>query len=208
MHFKACSTAMAGLMSVLLVTAASGCKDPPDDPDHGFACVEVYPSISQDDPVALFAGTTEIRVTVNYLECLQDFYLNAHNEYAKDGVEGEAIFAEYAERTLCDPEDVPNHLECSVLDITQDLGNSLNMTIRYAVSDPQAIQGRKILVGPLPLESLAECKPDVKITNASSVSGYDAGGAQIWVIETFSDTQVGRASLKANGCMAVNVKRN
>lgn len=206
MHSPACSTAIAGLMSVLLASA-TGCKPEEVDPDHGFACVEVYPSISQDDPVATFAGTTEVRVTVSYLECLQDFYLNTHNEYAKDGVEGEMIFADYIATELCQRDDVPNALECEVIDITQDLGNSLNMTIKYRVSDAQAIQGRKILVGPLPLENLAGCKPDVKVVNASSVSGYDGGGAQIWDIETFSETQTGRASLKANGCMSVNVKR-
>lgn len=207
MPSTASSSAIAGLMSVLLALTATSCKDPPPDPDHGFACVEVYRSISQPDPVALFAGTTEVRVTVNYLECLQDFYVNTHNEYAKDGVEGEAIFAEYMESELCARDDVNNALPCEITDITQDLGNAVNMTIRYAVSDPNAIEARKILVGPLPLENLAGCKPDVKIVTPSSVSGYDAGGKQIWDIETFNEVVVGRASLKANGCMSVNVKR-
>ena len=61
MHSPACSTAIVGLMSVLLASA-TGCKPEEVDPDHGFACVEVYPSISQDDPVATFAGTMVVQL--------------------------------------------------------------------------------------------------------------------------------------------------
>ena len=193
-------------LASVLATSLS-CKPEEDPETHGFVCVEIRPRIKgAADPVALFAGTTAVKITVNYLECLQSFYDSTHTEYAKSGVEGEMVFNEWQER-LCS-ESISGRAECEVTDITQDVDSAETLIITYAVPDPNAIQGRKFLVGPLPLEEFAGCKPDVKIVGPSAVAGVDSNGAQIWSIEAFNEAVEARSSLTGGGCLKVDVKRN
>jgi hypothetical protein len=191
-----------------LITALStalSCKPDEEPETHGFVCVEVRPGVSaQSDVAALFAGTKQVKITVNYLECLKDFYLNTHTEYAQVGVEGEAVFEEWRER-LCS-ETVNARVECEVADYRQDLATSLNLTVTYDILDSTALEGRKFLVGPLPLEEFAGCKPDVKIAGSNAaVSGYDVNNALLWKIEAFNAITEGRASLRGSGCIPVDV---
>jgi len=193
-----------------LITALStalSCKPEEEPETHGFVCVEVRPGVSaQSDVAALFAGTKQVKITVNYLECLKDFYLNTHTEYALVGVEGEAVFEEWRERLCSEP--INGRVDCEVADYRQDLSTSLNLTVTYDVSDPNALEGRKFLVGPLPLEEFANCKPDVKVAGSNAaVSGYDANNALLWKIEAFNAITQGRASLRGGGCIPVDVGR-
>ncbi|MCB9704598.1 MAG: hypothetical protein H6711_22125 [Myxococcales bacterium] len=201
---RARATALTALVGAGLLS--SGCKEDPVPETHGFTCVEVRPgNAAGSDVAALFGGTTEIRVTVSYLDCLQDFYVNTNTAYAQDGVDGAPIFEEWADR-LCE-EDISGRLECMVNSINQTLSTMVfNMTVSYTGIDPLKIEGRKILIGPLPLESLAMCKPDVRLIGNNAVSGYDADGALLWSIESFEVNQ-GRADLDGRGCMTVSAVR-
>mgnify|MGYP005867823667 CR=1 FL=1 len=116
------------------------------------------------------------------------------------------VCAEWQER-LCS-ESISGRAECEVTDMSQDIDSAETLIITYAVPDPNAIQGRKFLVGPLPLEEFAGCKPDVKIVGPSAVAGVDANGAQIWSIEAFNEAVEARSSLTGGGCLKVDVKRN
>lgn len=191
------------VLASVLATSMS-CKPEEDPETHGFVCVEIRTGLgSASDPAALYAGTTHIKVTVNYLGCLQEFYENTHTEYAQNGVEGEAVFAEWMER-MCS-ETYNGRAECTVTDIRQDLSTAKNLTITYAINDANAIQNRRFLVAPLPLEEFAGCKPDVKVSGDSAVSGYNAEGGQIWNIEAFNETVEARATLGGGGCIPVDV---
>ena len=199
------SLARALVVPSMALFALTGCPEDEEPETHGYACVQVAPGLSQPSAAELFAGTTEIRIGVNYGDCLQDFYLNTATNYAQDGVDGAPIFEEWADR-LCE-EDISGRLECMVNSINQTLSTMVfNMTVSYTGVDPLKIEGRKILIGPLPLESLAMCKPDVRLIGNNAVSGYDADGALLWSIESFEVNQ-GRADLDGRGCMTVSAVR-
>jgi len=185
----------------------SGCTEEEDPELHGFVCVQVAPSLMWQDMVPeLFAGTTEIRLTVNYGECLQKFYKESNTNYALDGVEGEAVFAEWEER-LCS-EEIAGTFACQVSSFKQNLnGDNSNLQITLTGIDPAGIEGRKIPIGPLPLDTLdKECDPLQVMLAPSAVSGYNSDGTQVWAVETFG-TNIANSGLTARGCMDVNVKR-
>ena len=192
-------------LSSVATMCLSGCTEDPPPEMHGFVCVQASPSLLWADKVdELFAGTAEIRTTVNYGTCLQEFYTSTNSNYAQDGVEGEEVFLEWEER-LCS-EEIAGAFGCEVNSFKQNFtGMNANLQISYTGIDPAGIEGRKIPIGPIPLEILSECTPQVSLA-ASSVAGYDSEGAQIWSVETFGIDKA-NADTSARGCMTVNIKR-
>ncbi|HFE44686.1 MAG TPA: hypothetical protein ENJ18_04210 [Nannocystis exedens] len=184
----------------------SGCPEDVPPETHGYTCVQVRPSLMWADKVGeLFAETTEIRTTVNYGECLKDFYTSTNANYAMDGVEGEEVFAEWQER-LCS-EEIAGTFVCEVNTIKQNFaGMNANLQISLVGIDPAGIEGFKIPIGPLPLENLSECTSQVSL-GSSAVTGYDSNGNQVWSVETF-EVNTANAGLDGRGCMTVNVTRD
>jgi len=190
-------------LSSAVIVSLSGCAEPPPPETHGYVCVQASPSLLWQDKVdELFAGTAEIRVTVNYGTCLQEFYTSTNSNYAQDGVDGEEVFLEWEER-LCS-EEIAGAFACQVQSFKQNFTNmGANLQISLTGIDPGGIEGRKIPIGPLPLENLAECIPQVSLA-ASSVSGYDSDGSLLWTVESFG-TSLANAGLDGRGCMQVTV---
>ena len=184
----------------------TGCPEDIPPETHGYTCVQVRPSLLWADKVdELFAGTTEIRTTVNYGECLKEFYTSTNANYAMDGVEGEAVFIEWQDK-LCS-EEIAGTFACEVSEIKQNFTNmNSNLQASLVGIDPGGIEGFKIPIGPLPLDNLSECTSQVSL-GASAVAGYDSNGAQLWRVETF-EIDTANPGLDGRGCMTVNVTRD
>lgn len=199
------SLARVLVLSSVATVCLSGCPEDTPPEEHGYVCVQASPSLLWQDKVGeLFAGTTEIRLTVNYGTCLQEFYTSTNSNYAQDGVEGEEVFLEWEER-LCS-EEIAGTFACEVQSFKQNFtGMNANFQISMTGIDPAGIEGRKIPIGPLPLDNLTECTPQVSLA-PSSVAGYDSNGAQIWAVEAFG-TSLANAGLDGRGCMQVTVAR-
>ncbi len=206
------------------------CKPEDPEPTHGYVCVDLNRGQNADDSV--FAGTTEIRVRLHYAACLQDFYISQHPEYRLDGAEGEAVFLEAAS-TLCEPdaEDRSMALDCTVEglenfeQVIRDTDNNAtyNLTVTYKLNNPgdaAQVVGRRLHFGPIPLEEaidpadedgeapLIVCETDspvVSINANADVQGYDASGAAIWQIETYSDTRAKSRTGAEGGCLDVAI---
>ena len=169
------------LVPVLL--ASSACKESAAE-DHGVVKIELRKAGGEDNP---YAGTAEVLVRLTYTECLEAFYKSQHTEYTPTGPKGGPIFQEWAER-LCDPDDagdVPIP-DCSVVDISQDLGDSSStLRVRYAINNTD-LDLKVFRFGPLPAESITEdCQPEVQL-DQGSLLGFDASNVPIWGIESFT----------------------
>ena len=175
-------TFAAGLLGL---TTLTGC--PEEEPENfGTVRIEIAPLSGNLD---ILAGTTEITATVNYENCLQEFYLLRKTTYTQDGVDGSAVFTDWQSRLCSDFEDIP---ACEVTEIRQNLieANSVySLTITYKITDndPSKLAYRELHVGPLPYEAFAACgdgeSPLVELRQPGLI-GKNAQGEQIWRIST------------------------
>jgi hypothetical protein len=193
--------------AILVVPALSlalgGCKAE-EPPNHGTVKLELKRSKPSEDP---FEGTDTMTVTLFYKECLQDFYLLDHPEWAQDGLNGGPVWEEWETR-LCDQDALGDEiLDCEVQTLAQNLGQSgslLNAKITYKVLDPK-LDLAVVHFGPMPTEELAGCAPEAEV-RATSVAGYDAGGNQIWEVESFDGFNIGVTG--QSGEISVTIKRS
>lgn len=167
--------------------AESGETGEPATATHGTIHIEIAPL--GGDP-GVFDGTSEIVVTVNYLDCLQGFYLGQGASWAQTGSDGASVFASFADSLCTDFVDAPSFVPpaCSVTDITMTVDSNAStytLQIRYAISDASTLSEAELPVGPLPFQELAGCGPSVEV-RSSGVEGFDALGDQIWRIGTVS----------------------
>ena len=192
---------MAGCMASGL--SLTSCKEE-DVEEFGFTCVELSTGESvEGDP---FAGTYRIILKLDYLPCLQDYYLNKHPEQRLDGKDGPAIFEEWKER-LCS-EDIDRRVECEVESFEQTLmttgTTSYSMTVTYLTPNPGDLNGRKLLWGPGPLPDFAECEagdgPYVQISTQSGIVGQNKEGKSLWQAQSFTD-KTGIMKLTGGGCI-------
>jgi hypothetical protein len=156
------------------------------DSNHGMVKIEIAAEDPRNPP---FAGTTHVTATVQYNDCLTDFYLLTNPDLQQSGVAGAAVFGEFVDR-LCDPT-LENVVACEVLDIDQTLLEDVNvysLRVRFAITDADAIQDRWLYVGPLPTtdlvgDSCGGSLPRAEI-RANGLFGGAAADAQDWVIKT------------------------
>ncbi len=177
---RALKTAFTFVAALAGLTSLTSCKEEPAE-NFGTVKIEIEPI---PDPSVL-AGTTEVTATVVYQKCLQDFYLLERPEYQQVGVEGDAVFSEFAER-LCDP-GLDKNIDCEVTDIQQSLVESTKvytLRVTYKINDPSSLAYANVHVGPLPLEDFVgacEGGPVVEL-NQNGLIGRNADGVQIWSI--------------------------
>jgi hypothetical protein len=170
---------------LLGLTTLTGC--PEEEPENfGTIRIEIAP-LGGD--LSILAGTTEITATVNYENCLQEFYLERNTTYTQDGVEGSVVFTEWLDRLCTDYKDIP---ACEVDEIKQNLleANSVySLSVTYKITDnePANLAYRELHVGPIPFEAFAACGdgegPLVELRQPGLV-GKNAAGEQIWRIST------------------------
>ncbi len=134
-----------------------------------------------------FVGTTQVSVTLLYLQCLRDFY-DAHPQWSQDGPDGAVAF-EAAMTELCVPE--ADGIECSVAEIRQELDVVRQLTVVYDVQPP--IEGGTLRFGPLPTAGLAGCAdgglPIVRVGSNGAVRGLDGAGDVVWNMESFNPAE-------------------
>ncbi len=151
---------------------------------HGFVRVQLQAAKGEErDP---FAGTARMQITLNYEQCIFDFYVD-NPDWRPDGPDGEAVFGSsdlggegWYDR-LCSV-DAPDIADCDVAMIEQQLDPIPVLRISYVVSGD--LDGKVIPFGPLPTAALAGCteavQPTVRLSNGNLVVGYDDGSAEIW----------------------------
>lgn len=187
----------------------------PEGEGFGFACVELNPAESEDsDP---FVGTAEIRLTLKYEECLVDYYTAKHPEQALTGPAGTATFSAWVPRLCTEPVTDPL-VACEIEGLSAfeqvliDNGQQsvYQMTITYTITDASQINGRTLLWGPGPLESIAECedttRPFVRMTLISDVIGLGAKGETLWAVSSFANP-TGLMQLSTAGCIEADITR-
>jgi hypothetical protein len=169
---------------------ATGCNA-----DDGYGIVQIQLQGTSD----VFAGTDQITVAVDYLECLSQFYED-NPEEAQEG--GSGVFEDW-EGKLCD-QDISPPLDCDVASIEQ--GGTTKLTVAYDVHGDVA--GRRLAVGPLPTEETADCSggevPEIRIAATSAVVGR-VDGTSLWHAEAFSSTQ---AVVDQGAAITVDVAAN
>jgi hypothetical protein len=150
---------------------------------HGFVRVQLQAADGERDP---FAGTARMQITLNYEQCIFDFYV-ANPDWRPDGPDGEGVFGSsdlggegWYDR-LCSV-DVPDIADCDVAMIEQQLDPIPVLRITYVVSGD--LDGKVVPFGPLPMLALAGCSdevlPTVRLSNGNLVVGYDDASTEIW----------------------------
>jgi hypothetical protein len=175
-------TFAAGLLGL---TTLTGCPEPEPE-NFGTIRIEISPL---NGDLSILNGTTEITATVNYENCLQEFYLTRNTTYTQDGVDGASVFTDWQARLCTDFSDIP---ACEVTEIKQNLieaNDVYSLAVTYKITDnePANLAYREIHVGPLPVEAFAGCgdgeRPLVELRQPGLI-GKNAAGAQIWRIST------------------------
>jgi hypothetical protein len=167
----------------------TGCPDPEPE-NYGTIRIELAPLGGDANIVA---GTATAVVTVNYGQCLQDFYLSRNPAHQQDGVEGSAVFQDWAGRLCSDFDRTP---DCEVVSIEQlllETDDIYTLKITYKINDPTSINYRELRIGPLPTEDFAGCtgasaedsRPFVTFQGMGAVLGRDAQESQLWRISSY-----------------------
>lgn len=185
-------TALAFATALFGLTTVTSCAE--EEPENfGTIRIEISP---QGGDLSIFAGTAEIVATVHYESCLRDFYLKRQTAYQKDGIEGAAVFEEWAGR-LCT--DFSQSVACEVTSIEQSLledNNIYTLKVTYKVTDPSQIAYRDLHVGPLPVEDFAGCDgPRARVDlQTSGLNGRNSQGTPLWRIATLPSPSVAIAN--------------
>jgi hypothetical protein len=146
---------------------------------YGTVAIEVVPL---DGDTSILAGTTEVVVTVNYLDCVQEFYIG-DDDLTQDGQDGMPVFEAFVDKLCSDYQGI---VSCTVEEIRQNLieANSVySLTITYQIQDSASIVGNVIRVGPLPTTALAGCPAQIELRQPGVIGKNDVGD-QLWRIVT------------------------
>lgn len=168
---------------VLGLAGLTACPQPSDE-DFGTVRIELRPAPGEVDP---YAGTNFITVSLDYRDCLQQFYTQTDTNYAQDGIDGEPLFEEWKELLCTDASSVP----CNVSELGQNLNDQAGLyriEVDYEVTSPDEVESRFLFVGPLPTEELASScsEPPLVRLGGGSVNGF-AGQNPLWNISSFSN---------------------
>lgn len=156
--------------------------------DWGTIHLELQRENATEDP---FVGTASIVVQAVYGECLTEFYTVSNTQYEIGGLEGAAVFEEWAER-ICDRGEFPQVIDCQVAEPLIGTGFSQNFTqapfelqLELQVLDSTSLQGADIRVGPLPTDRITDgCTPTVSVNANNAVFGRDSNGNALWEVGT------------------------
>jgi hypothetical protein len=182
---------LASLSLVALVLSGTGCAPEDEELRHGI--VKLQFERGENIDANPFIGTARIEATMEYGECLVEYYSNHSNE-RQDGVDGEVVFGPrdlggegWTDRLCEDLVDSP--IDCTIVSIEQRLDPPAapQLTVVYDVAGAPDIEGRQLAIGPFPDREHAECMsgevPEVRVGTAR-VSGDNSEGASVWNTET------------------------
>lgn len=171
-------------------SAGESTTGPDVELQHGFVRVQLQRAAEQ--PADPFVGTDRVQITLNYEQCLFDFYVESP-DWQPSGDDGVTVFGSadlggegWFDR-LCQV-DVPDLVDCEVASIEQQLDPIPVLRISYVVTGE--LDGRVLPFGPLPTAALAGCVdpalPTVRLSNGNLVVGYDGTNTKIWDGSTFA----------------------
>jgi hypothetical protein len=198
------------LRRIGLITAlgaiATGCPGDDEPPlEHGTVRLEFKRAENQaSNP---YDATVNVEITLNYLECLVDFY-DANPDYTQAGTIGLPAFGTsdqggegWSDR-LCD-DDSSEAAPCNVVEIVQELDQSKHLKVLYEITGP--LEDHYLRFGPLPLESTASCEgglsPTVRVASNGAIRGLNGDGTLRWETKSFTPDTV-----KTNQGQAITVR--
>jgi hypothetical protein len=167
-----------------------GCADDPEPLTHGSIAFEFRRGESQEDNP--FLGTVTVIATMDYQECLSEFY-DANAGMRQEGVEGAEIFGKrdlggegWTDR-LCDTDLTSMQAKCEVIEMRQQLDIVKQLTITYQIQTDN-LEGLRLAFGPIPTAETADCQggldPRMRVA-PSAVKGQDGSENPIWDTEAF-----------------------
>jgi hypothetical protein len=173
--------------AMLAVACGDGTDDPTTDPDAALAhhgSVPIGFLRAEHESASPYGGRHIVSVTLDYLECLVDFYA-AEPQLRQDGPIGAPVFEDWVDRPC-----TVNDVACRILSIEQDLDASPpHLRVRYQIDT--ALEGRELGFGPLPDAELAGCVPIVRLGSPDAIYGEDPDGEVLWTLSSFNpDTAV------------------
>lgn len=160
-----------------------------EDLEHGSVKVRFRRAPNVDvDP---FVGTVNVEITLDYLDCIIDFY-NRNPDYTQQGAVGLPAFGTedqggegWADR-LCDGSEA-EQAPCNVVSIEQQLDMNPHLTIIYEMTGD--LENRFVNFGPLPTDELAACEglgqPIVRVASNGDVRGLTGSGETLWEAVSF-----------------------
>lgn len=180
------SRALSG-MTLAAVFTIAGCE--PSDPplQHGFVKLDAKPL--EGSGAEVFAGTTEVLMSMQYDDCLRDFY-GRETSWSQDGVDGHPVFSGHEEGgegwfdRLCDDPET-GQAECEVIEIKQFLEMTHQLQVRVRISEPN-LEQQFLKFGPIPLPDLAGCPSLVRVTS-QPMQGF-SGTERIWESKSWDES--------------------
>ncbi len=178
-----------GLLLGLSLSMVACGGDGPEELEHGTVKVRFRRAPNVDTNP--FVGTVNVEITLDYLDCIIDFY-NRTPDYTQEGVVGLPVFGTadqggegWVDR-LCDNDD-PEAADCNVVSIEQELVMSQRLTVLYEMTGE--IEDRYVEFGPLPTEETAACEgfgqPIVRVGSNGAVRGLNGNGDTVWETVSF-----------------------
>lgn len=135
-----------------------------------------------------FAGTDTVIATLGYGECLAGFYAD-HPQLRQYEPAGALVFGTISaggegwQDRLC-AGNVGDHVDCSIVWITQQLDATKDLTVTYRVNAPLA--GGSLLFGPIPTAATSGCAtPEMRVAGAA-IAGNDVDHDGIWQADGFA----------------------
>ena len=177
-----------------LLLAVMGCGGDDGVSRNGYVRIALLHDVTP--PPVEASATMTVIATLQYDECLSDFYAN-NPSMRQEGEIGAGDFGEadgpgegWLDR-LCDGS-IDGTQECEVVSIEQMLGTVNQLTVTYAVHG--VVDNDVLAFGPLPTARTAKCAagslPTVHVASQDAVRGEDGTGAVIWNSATFDPTKV------------------
>jgi hypothetical protein len=135
-----------------------------------------------------FVGTDTVIATLGYGECLAGFYAD-HPQLRQYEPAGALVFGTISaggegwQDRLC-ADNIGDHVDCSIVWITQQLDATKDLTVTYRVTAPLA--GGSLLFGPVPTAATSGCAaPEMRVAGAA-IAGKDVDDQGIWQADAFA----------------------
>lgn len=156
---------------------------------HGYVCLRV--ALSSQRPPALPQADMGFTATLHYNDCLIALYAEYPDLNFEIGLAGASIFMDAADwlysqlgvdAVFARFAGVWGH---TVVGHTYGDDGPDGLWLNYVAPDPGAVDGGRLLLGPLPLQPLTGCVPAVSLPSPAAIASHDSSGAVVWQLESF-----------------------
>jgi hypothetical protein len=169
---------MRKLAIIIVAAGGFGCAGG-DSGDDGHDVIVLR--MATNEAQSPFEGTVSVEASLEYGNCLLDFYAGDGAQLTADGVEGAEVFDDWSTR-LCDHESLDAPADCDVVAHDQRLDNAF-LRVDYEVRD--LLQNHELAFGPIPAPSLTGCDSVMSVTGNHQLTGFDLEGEPLWVTSSW-----------------------